>query len=56
MNFKKIINSLSYKQIRLARAVEKAGLASYSKACKAIFENDPIVNFWIEQLKKTKNN
>ena len=45
-------SKLTPAQVKLAREIEKLGLASYTKACKAILENNPIVHNWIVQMKK----
>lgn len=37
--FDKMIKSLSYKQIGLARAIQKAGVATYTQAIKALYNH-----------------
>lgn len=49
---RKFGEGLTSKQIALARAIEKAHIATYSQAIKNLQRKDPIIEEWIKELNK----
>ena len=44
--------SLTDTQIKLARAIERAGLATFSQAVKAAERQDPRWNAWVAEIRR----